>query len=337
MPGQTTHARAHAACGADRVRGGPRAGPLPPHRGASTASMSLELDWSLVTQALADRLRDRINELLSVVELPSYMGPLHLHALEFGTEAPELQVEHIGDVWREFREATASAQRNEPYTTASPPTASVAGMQAPLGPMRMRTFRQYDSELPVSVNADEELSELDDEESMLRWSESGSEAGFTDSGTMASDMPSTTSGSGLPSLQVHVRVQWLSGSVRAGLTTTLQIHQGDTAIMSLPVSIQLTSLEVVGQAVIALDGEHRCVYVTLCEDERAREASGGRARHKAVRIVPFLGFDSRIGEPTRHVLENVGKVERFAGDLVRQLLEAELVFPNFYTLALPES
>ena len=53
--------------------------------------------------------------------------------------------------------------------------------------------------------------------------------------------------------------------------------------------------------------------------------------------MPFLGFDSRIGEPTRHVLENVGKVERFVGDIVRQLLEGELVFPNFYTLALPEA
>ena len=299
--------------------------------------MSLELDWSLVTQALADRLRDRINRLLSTIEMPSYMGPLHLHTLEFGAEAPELQIEHVGDVWREFREATVSAQHKEPYTTTPPLSASVAGMQAPLGPMRMRTFRQYDSELPVSVSADEELSELDDDESMLRWSESGSEAGFTDSGTFASDMPSASSTGGLPSLQVHVRAQWLSGSVRAGLNTTLEIHQGDTTIMSLPVSVLLTSLEVVGQVVIALDGEQRCVYVTLCEDERAREASGGRARHKAARIVPFLGFDSRIGEPTRHVLENVGKVERFVGDIVRQLLEGELVFPNFYTLALPEA
>ena len=141
--------------------------------------MSLELDWSLVTQALADRLRDRINRLLSTIEMPSYMGPLHLHTLEFGAEAPELQIEHVGDVWREFREATVSAQHKEPYTTTPPLSASVDGMQAPLGPMRMRTFRQYDSELPVSVSADEELSELDDDESMLRWSESGSEAGFT--------------------------------------------------------------------------------------------------------------------------------------------------------------
>ncbi|WFD01872.1 hypothetical protein MOBT1_000552 [Malassezia obtusa] len=300
--------------------------------------MSLELDWSLVTQALADDLRDRVNALLDTVELPSYVGRVHLHTLELGTDAPEVQVEHIGDVWPEFREATAQAQRSETRASTPPTAAGLRPAPPPApAPLRLRTFRHYDTEFPVSVHADSTASSLADDESLLRWSETESDAGLTDSGYVpseAADSDAAPAGS-LPSFQVHLRLQWLSGTVRAAFTAMLQLHHGDTAVMSLPMSVSLTSFEALAQAVIALDGDERCLYVTLCEDARQREAGGARARHKAARILPYLGFESRVGEPTKHVLENVGKVERFAGDLVRQVLEAELVFPHFYTLALP--
>ena len=45
-------------------------------------------------------------------------------------------------------------------------------------------------------------------------------------------------------------------------------------------------------------------------------------------------MESKIGEPVKHVLENVGKVERFVGDMLRQWLEDELVYPHFYTFYL---
>lgn len=297
--------------------------------------MSLELDWSGVTQGLADRLRERLNGLLSTLELPSYVGPIHIHTLEIGADAPEVEVVHVGDVWREFREAAGGAHRSD--SCASTPPISTPRMSMP---MRMRTFRQYDSEMPVpvSVPAEVDSSELGDEESVLRWSETDSETGFTDSQCAASELPdSDASAPVLPSLQVHLGVEWLSSTVRLGLTTTLQMHHGDTTVMRLPMSLLMTSFEMLGQVIVALDGEERCIYLTLCEHERVREAGGARTRHKAARILPYLGFDSRVGEPTKHVLENVGKVERFAGDVVRQALEQELVFPNFYTLALPEA
>lgn len=299
--------------------------------------MSIELDWPQVTQELADGLRDRLNAVLAEAPLPSFMGPVHIHTLAFGTDAPDVELQHLGDLWPEFREAVCGRRMDSRAST--PPTSrSSSRIRTPTAPMRMRTFRQYDTEAaPVSVHCDSESSEWGDEDSLLRWSETDSDAGCTESLYAPSEPPEQVdSTSGTPSVQAHLGVQWVSSTVRLHLTTTLQIHHGDTPVMALPMTLTLTGFELSGQVILALDGDEKCLYVTLCERGDGETPSGVRTRHKAARILPFLTFDSRIGEPTKHVLENVGKVERFCGDVVRQLLDAELVFPNFYTLALPE-
>ncbi|WFC97710.1 Mitochondrial distribution and morphology protein 12 [Malassezia yamatoensis] len=301
--------------------------------------MSLELDWSLVTEALVDQLRCRINTLLCEIDLPSYIGPLDLHTLELGSDPPELCVKNVSDIWREFREASTSAKRTDSNSNVRSMSDSLASLRAPIAPMRMRTFCQYDTEsMPVSVHAESEMSDWGDDESILRWSETGSDAGMTDYSAMTGDVHETEKQNVLPTFQTHLQMEWVSDSVRVGFSTEFRIHQGDTAIVSLPANIMLTSMEFLAEIVIALDGDERCIYVTLCErDTEHREPCSYRKRHKASQIVPYLGFDSRVGEQSKHILENVGKVEKFLGDLVRQVLETELVFPNFYTIAMPDS
>ena len=297
--------------------------------------MSIELDWSLVTQELADRLCARLNGLLDGAELPSYLGSTHIDALELGTDAPEIQILHIGDVWREFREAAASASRPPPAAAASTPPR----------PMRLKTYRQYDDEQLMSVHADTEslASETTEyDESTIRWSDTDSDMGQSES-MMHSEERNGDSLDALPSLQVHLAVQWLSSSVRLAVTSSLEIHHSGSAVMSLPLSLVLTGFELLAHVVVVLDGTQRCVH--LCMSEYGEDGGSDpmprsfhapdarmRARHQGRRILPYIAFDSRVGELSKHVLENVGKVERFLGDLIRQVLEDELVFPNFYTV-----
>lgn len=52
------------------------------------------------------------------------------------------------------------------------------------------------------------------------------------------------------------------------------------------------------------------------------------------KILPNLHIETEIGHADVHVLRNVGKVERFIADVVRKMLVDELVWPNFYTVAM---
>lgn len=52
----------------------------------------------------------------------------------------------------------------------------------------------------------------------------------------------------------------------------------------------------------------------------AGERAGSRLLTNAV-------VESEVGQADKHVLKNVGKVEKFILDVVRGALESELVFP----------
>jgi distribution and morphology protein 12 len=54
----------------------------------------------------------------------------------------------------------------------------------------------------------------------------------------------------------------------------------------------------------------------------------------AHRLLPSITLESEIGSADRHILKNVGRVERFVQDVLRKTLEDELVFPNFHTVVL---
>ena len=53
------------------------------------------------------------------------------------------------------------------------------------------------------------------------------------------------------------------------------------------------------------------------------------------RLLPHITLESSVGQADKHVLKNVGKVEKFLIELIRKAVEDELVWPNFYTIALP--
>ncbi|CCU97888.1 unnamed protein product [Malassezia sympodialis ATCC 42132] len=294
--------------------------------------MSIDLAWADFAPSLVDDLRARLNARLSDMDLPSYMGQTYIEALDLGTDAPDVQVVHVGDVWREFREAIAPSRT--PNVAWTPPrSASVPSRM----PMRLRTFRQYDDEMPTSVLSDAESLMSDMDDSLYRGSDTDS-----DMGTLLHDDPAHVD-SDVPSVQVQLSVQWLTSTLRLSVRTSLQIHHADSTVMSLPITLVVTGLELFAQVIVALDGATPCLHLSLSEPSAAPCAPDGlraahdprmRSRHQGERILPYLAVESQIGEPSKHVLENVGKVERFVGHMLRQLLESELVYPHFYTVYL---
>lgn len=49
------------------------------------------------------------------------------------------------------------------------------------------------------------------------------------------------------------------------------------------------------------------------------------------RLLQDAIVETEVGQADRHVLRNVGKVEKFVVDLVRSTLQSELVFPFFFS------
>lgn len=166
--------------------------------------------------------------------------------------------------------------------------------------------------------------------------------------------PSASSASQLPSLQMRLSLVWPTTSFRLTITTSLLINYPSPAFMSLPLTLSVTGFTMRSGLIIALEGEHQRAHVCLVEEEEdendttfasATAAAGGGAAGGSSRktnsagmnILPQLTFESEVGEHEKHVLKNVGKVEKFIAEVIRKGLEDELVYPNYYTIDLPSS
>ncbi|KAI3493290.1 hypothetical protein L1887_42131 [Cichorium endivia] len=153
---------------------------------------------------------------------------------------------------------------------------------------------------------------------------------------------SAPSSSGLPSLQMRLSLDWATTSFRLRISTSLLINYPSAAFMSLPLTLSVTGFVMRAGVIVALEGEHQRAHVCLVEEEPLGEhdSMGGveaKRPSAGLNILPHLTFESEVGEHEKHVLKNVGKVEKFVAEVIRKGLEDELVYPNYYTIDLPAS
>lgn len=159
-------------------------------------------------------------------------------------------------------------------------------------------------------------------------------------GRVPSSSPPTppTSSSSAPSLQLHLRVTY-TGNMQIGLATSLLINYPSPAFMALPLKLLVTSLAFTGTFVVAYEGDRRRVHVSIL-DPRSEPGAGGEGEQPfayaaGTRVPRTAGaillngavVESEVGQAEKHVLKNVGKVEKFVLDVARSALESELVFP----------
>ncbi|GAA5874096.1 hypothetical protein JCM8547_004825 [Rhodosporidiobolus lusitaniae] len=147
--------------------------------------------------------------------------------------------------------------------------------------------------------------------------------------------PPTSSSAPSPSLQAHLHLRY-SGNLSLGLSTSLLINYPSLGFMSLPLTLTLTSLAFEGTLVVAYEGGRRRVHLSLLDPGAEGGVAGGGGKGKetpGMRLLRSAVVESEVGQADKHVLKNVGKVEKFVLEVARKTLENELVFPNFHTIA----
>jgi len=66
--------------------------------------MSIDLDWLKLDSTLANNLINLLNRQLDNVERPSFIGPVQITSLDFGSNPPEVELVDMRDIYRDFLE-----------------------------------------------------------------------------------------------------------------------------------------------------------------------------------------------------------------------------------------
>ncbi|PPQ66187.1 hypothetical protein CVT26_011047 [Gymnopilus dilepis] len=66
--------------------------------------MSIDLEWVKLDASLASYLVEVLNKQLRNIERPSFIGPVEVTSLEFGSTAPDVELVDLRDIYRDFLE-----------------------------------------------------------------------------------------------------------------------------------------------------------------------------------------------------------------------------------------
>lgn len=113
--------------------------------------------------------------------------------------------------------------------------------------------------------------------------------------------------------------------------------------------LSIVGLVFSGEFVVAYEGSRRRVHICIVDEQDPasfpllgkKTTVEPMAQHDTSakvpigqRLLPDIFIESEIGQADKHVLKNVSKVERFIQDVMRKVVEDELVYPNFQTIVL---
>ena len=68
----------------------------------SFALMSIDLEWNKLDAPLAIYLVDVLNKQLGNIERPSFIGPVEVTSLDFGSTSPDVELVDLRDIYRDF-------------------------------------------------------------------------------------------------------------------------------------------------------------------------------------------------------------------------------------------
>ena len=67
-------------------------------------TMSIDLEWNRLDSSLASTLADLINRQLATTPRPSFIGPVQVTSFDFGSNAPDVELVDLRDIYRDFLE-----------------------------------------------------------------------------------------------------------------------------------------------------------------------------------------------------------------------------------------
>ncbi|TDL24916.1 hypothetical protein BD410DRAFT_718354 [Rickenella mellea] len=332
--------------------------------------MSVELEWEKLSGSLATKLVELLNNHLSTVERPSFIGPVEITSFDFGTTCPDVEVVDMRDIYRDFLEdddededpepvkVTEGSEDDEGFEWVSRrATGKAMAAESPTYhhfPPHLRYGQATPSDF--FTNAPGLISQRD------IWNPATSLPNLADMRRGGGDAhePQVTASvpNNHPNLQLHLHILHHS-DLRLTITTSLLINYPSPMFMSLPIKLSVIGLVFNGEVVVAYEGERRRVHFCILDDLDPYGPAGDRTKRESAsatppdtedepsvrpakplpvgqRLLPSIFIESEIGQADKHVLKNVTRVERFIQDVIRKTVEDELVFPNFHTLILGE-
>ncbi|KAJ7073946.1 hypothetical protein C8F01DRAFT_1043001 [Mycena amicta] len=338
--------------------------------------MSIDLDWDKLDDSLANSLVDLLNRHLKSTPRPSFIGPVEVTSLDFGSAPPDVELVDLRDIHRDFLEDDDSESGGEPVKVTEGAdeddgfewvSRRAANRGEALG------YQRYGR--PGGVDMFASTPSLGTPPDIWPGMSSLPSLGPVYSAWPNSPMYRSPLAAPIPSappnLQLHLHMHWPS-DLRITLTTSLLINYPSPMFMSLPIKLSVTGLVFTGEVAVAYEGERKRVHLCILDDmdpygpstgvhrpkRDSLESTGSlpdvgdpdsmdspmsaypRASNKPLpvgqRLLPSIYIESEIGQADKHVLKNVTRVERFIQDVVRKTVEEELVFPNFHTLVMAE-
>ncbi|KAF5373536.1 hypothetical protein D9758_000907 [Tetrapyrgos nigripes] len=76
--------------------------------------MSIDLEWNSLDSSLSDKLVDILNRQLSQTSRPSFIGPVEVISLNFGSTSPDVELVDLRDIYRDFLEDDEDNSDQEP-------------------------------------------------------------------------------------------------------------------------------------------------------------------------------------------------------------------------------
>ncbi|GAA5934082.1 ERMES complex subunit MDM12 [Sporobolomyces koalae] len=277
--------------------------------------MSVDLDWSALDYHLTSSVTQFLAEAFSSAPRPNFIGPLTVERFSFGDSQPCLELVDIRDVYKEFLQPDDDELEppDEPAPPLAPPiTRTRTRSRSPHPHPHGHGAYHSDSHThPHSYSPPSPTPSLFSHDPL--------------SGPTLSSAPS-------PSFQVHLHLTY-SGTLSLGLATSLVINYPNDHFMSLPVAVTLTSLALETTLVVAFEGGNRRVHLSLLDPNPSIVSTRKDVNQgPGSRILKSAVIESEVGQHDKHVLKNVGKVEKFVLEVARRTLDNEIVFPNFQTI-----
>ena len=275
--------------------------------------MSIDLEWSKLDTSLATYLVDVLNKQLGSAERPSFIGPVEVTSLDFGSTPPDVELVDLRDIYRDFVEEdddqdkgpVKAAEDEEPFEWVSRraigreeglayqhlpphirygrsgPTDLFEFLPSPVPPHIPENPPIYRSPSPATpFTAGLFRRTSNDQSSHIPPT---SHRSLSEQPSLQ-EMPQQSQDSH-PNLQLHLHINWHS-NLRITLTTSLLINYPSPMFMSLPIKLSVTGLVFTGELAVAYEGQRRRVHLCILDDLDPYGPASDRAKRDSVGHTP---------------------------------------------------
>lgn len=254
--------------------------------------MSVDINWSTLDDSLAKHVQDFLNKQFQIITKPSFIGDIEVTSFQWGKETPQVEIINITEPFHEFYEEEEDEEDNKQLNSNSSVSSTPISpniypndynttrlsLNTPLSQQQrfnlmhsfhrspfvapqhpFNTFPQYNNNTSNSNSSSVAIEEdwIDDvEEDTIPPSNNTNTTHDTTTDTKSTEMD----------FQVHALISY-KGDMNMTIMTELRMNYPSVMFMSLPIHLNVKSIEFQSTAVIAYIQSMNRVCVSMLEPE----------------------------------------------------------------------